>query len=67
MELDFSYDTSDGSSRSEEGAVLNRGTNDEALHVHGSVRWYDEKGQLYEMIYKGGKRGYSTIIRKVKN
>ncbi|XP_037874973.1 larval cuticle protein 65Ab1 [Bombyx mori] len=61
----FHYDASDGSSRTEEGGIQNLGTNDAALDVHGAVRWYNSKGQLYEMIYKAGKRGYRTIIKKV--
>ncbi|XP_013177828.1 PREDICTED: endocuticle structural glycoprotein ABD-5-like [Papilio xuthus] len=61
----FSYDSSDGTSRTEEGAILNPGTPDAALNVLGTVRWYDDKGQLYEMSYKGGKRGYQTIIKKI--
>ncbi|XP_073951402.1 flexible cuticle protein 12-like isoform X2 [Choristoneura fumiferana] len=61
----FYYDTSDGSSRTERGAILNLGTKDAALDVLGTVRWYDNKGQLYEMSYKAGKRGYRTIIKKV--
>ncbi|RVE46298.1 hypothetical protein evm_009017 [Chilo suppressalis] len=61
----FSYDTSDGASRTEQGAILNPGTKDEALDVQGAVRWYDNKGNLYEMTYKAGKRGYRTIIKKI--
>lgn len=62
----FSYDATDGSSRAEQGQILNPGTKDAALDVQGAVRWYDDKGQLYEMTYKAGKRGYRTIIKKVK-
>ncbi|KAJ0179923.1 hypothetical protein K1T71_004514 [Dendrolimus kikuchii] len=61
----FHYDATDGSSRSEQGQILNPGTQDAALDVFGAVRWYDTKGQLYEMTYKAGKRGYRTIIKKV--
>lgn len=61
----FSYATSDGASRSEQGGILNPGTKEEALDVKGAVRWYDDKGKLYEMTYKAGKRGYRTIIRRV--
>ncbi|KAG6448612.1 hypothetical protein O3G_MSEX005601 [Manduca sexta] len=61
----YSYDNSDGSSRTEHGAILNPDTKDATLDVQGSVRWYNSKGQLYEMIYKAGKRGYRTIIKKV--
>ncbi|XP_072941020.1 uncharacterized protein [Epargyreus clarus] len=52
----FHYDASDGSSRTEEGGIINAGTSDAALDVLGSVRWYDDKGDLYEMTYKAGKR-----------
>lgn len=65
MRLRFSYQASDGSSRSEKGAILNPGTPEAALDVLGTVRWYDNKGQLYEMSYKAGKRGYRTIIKKI--
>ncbi|KAH9627578.1 hypothetical protein HF086_010730 [Spodoptera exigua] len=61
----FSYDGTDGSSRTEEGAILNPGTKDAALDVAGAVRWYDAKGHLYQMTYKAGKRGYRTIIKKL--
>ncbi|XP_022127346.2 endocuticle structural glycoprotein SgAbd-9 [Pieris rapae] len=61
----FHYDASDGSSRTEHGAILNPGTKDSALDVAGAVRWYDDKGHLYEMTYKAGKRGYRTIIKKL--
>ncbi|XP_068630777.1 endocuticle structural glycoprotein ABD-5-like [Battus philenor] len=61
----FSYDSSDGSSRTEEGSISNPGTPEAALVVLGSVRWYDDKGQLYEMTYKAGKRGYQTSIKKI--
>ncbi|XP_013187737.2 uncharacterized protein LOC106132757 [Amyelois transitella] len=61
----FYYDANDGSSRTERGAILNLGSDDAALDVNGAVRWYDNKGQLYEMTYKAGKRGYRTIIKKV--
>ncbi|KAL4706555.1 hypothetical protein ACJJTC_015753 [Scirpophaga incertulas] len=61
----FHYDASDGSSRTEEGSILNQGTKDAALDVHGAVRWYDNKGRLYEMTYKAGKRGYRTIIKQI--
>ncbi|XP_028179137.1 endocuticle structural glycoprotein ABD-5-like [Ostrinia nubilalis] len=61
----FHYDASDGSSRTEQGAILNQGTNDAALDVHGAARWYDDKGDLYEMTYKAGKRGYRTVIKKI--
>ncbi|CAK1604161.1 unnamed protein product [Parnassius mnemosyne] len=59
----FSYDSGDGTSRSEQGSILNPGTPDAALNVLGTVRWFDDKGQLYEMTYTAGKRGYRTSIK----
>ncbi|CAG4937528.1 uncharacterized protein LOC123692313 [Colias croceus] len=61
----FHYDANDGSSRTEHGEILNPGTKDAALDVLGAVRWYDDKGHLYEMTYKAGRRGYRTIIKKL--
>ncbi|CAG5040081.1 unnamed protein product [Parnassius apollo] len=61
----FSYDSSDGTSRSEQGAIINPGTPNAALDVLGTVRWFDDKGQLYEMTYKAGKRGYRTSIKQI--
>ncbi|XP_050342298.1 endocuticle structural protein SgAbd-6-like [Nymphalis io] len=61
----FHYNTSDGSSRTEEGNMISTGTDAPALDVLGAVRWFDEKGNQYEMTYKAGRRGYRTIIKKI--
>lgn len=61
----FSYDANDGSSRREEGKIQNLGTDQAALDILGTVRWYDKKGTLYQMTYKADKRGYRTIIKKL--
>ncbi|CAH2107399.1 unnamed protein product [Euphydryas editha] len=61
----FHYDSSDGSSRIEEGHMVDTGKGNTALDVLGSVRWYDEKGNHYEMTYKAGRRGYRTVIKKI--
>ncbi|XP_075971120.1 flexible cuticle protein 12-like [Anticarsia gemmatalis] len=61
----YNYDATDGSSRNEQGAILQPGTKDAALDVAGAVRWYNDKGHLYEMTYKAGKRGYRTIIKRL--
>ncbi|XP_041976497.1 uncharacterized protein LOC121731209 [Aricia agestis] len=62
----YHYDASDGSSRTEQGAYSSSGNSAPALKVNGAVRWYNDKGHLYEMIYKAGRRGYRTIIRRVR-
>ncbi|XP_046960906.1 larval cuticle protein 65Ab1-like [Vanessa cardui] len=61
----FHYNSSDGSSRTEEGNMIDTGNGAQALDVLGAVRWYDEKGNQYEMTYKAGRRGYRTIIKKI--
>lgn len=61
----FSYDTSDGSSRSETGILQNPDTDHAALDVHGSMKWTSDDGSTYEMTYKAGKYGYRTIIKKI--
>ncbi|CAG9560418.1 unnamed protein product [Danaus chrysippus] len=62
----YHYNNSDGSSRTEQGEFVDStGTGDASLNVAGAVRWYDDKGHLYEMTYKAGRRGYRTIIKKL--
>ncbi|XP_034824325.2 uncharacterized protein [Maniola hyperantus] len=56
----YHYDASDGSSRTEHGAMVDTGKGEIALDVLGAVRWYDEKGHLYEMTYKAGRRAFSA-------
>lgn len=45
--------------------MVDTGKGDTALNVLGAVRWYDEKGNHYEMTYKAGRRGYRTVIKKI--
>ncbi|CAH0727788.1 unnamed protein product, partial [Brenthis ino] len=61
----FHYNSSDGTSRTEQGSMQQNGSGVAALSVHGAVRWYNDKGHLYEMTYKAGRRGYRTIIKKI--
>ncbi|XP_061377851.1 larval cuticle protein 65Ag1-like isoform X2 [Danaus plexippus] len=61
----YHYNSSDGSSRTEQGEFVDPGTGEASLNVAGAVRWYDDKGHLYEMTYKAGRRGYTTIIKKL--
>ncbi|KAJ2946960.1 hypothetical protein O0L34_g16307 [Tuta absoluta] len=61
----FHYTDASGATRTEQGSIKDRGTPQAALDVLGTVRWVDNKGQLFEMSYKAGKRGYRTIIKKI--
>ncbi|KAI5631972.1 insect cuticle protein domain-containing protein [Phthorimaea operculella] len=61
----FHYTDASGATRTEQGSIKDRGTPQAALDVLGTVRWVDNKGQLYEMTYKAGKRGYRTSIKKI--
>ncbi|GBP72136.1 hypothetical protein EVAR_49319_1 [Eumeta japonica] len=65
VELNRSYDTKDGSSRVEEGNMLDAGTDKANLDVHGAVSWQDDRGHTYQMVYKAGTRGYRTIIKRI--
>ncbi|XP_023179410.2 larval cuticle protein LCP-17 [Drosophila hydei] len=57
----FSYEGGDQSSRTETGTLTNAGTDDEALEVKGSYRYYDSDGQLVEVHYTAGKNGFVPI------
>lgn len=53
------YETSDGTSRMEEGSLKNvDGLNDPALTVHGSVKWTAPDGKEYTLRYTADESGY---------
>ncbi|XP_055373347.1 endocuticle structural protein SgAbd-6-like [Condylostylus longicornis] len=54
----FSYETSDGISRQEEGQLKNPGTEQEAISVRGSVSWVADDGQTYTLTYVADENGY---------
>ncbi|KAL7049063.1 hypothetical protein ACKWTF_003578 [Chironomus riparius] len=54
----FSYETSDGVSRQEEGVLKNAGTEDEAMSVTGSVTWTSPEGQTFTLTFVADETGY---------
>lgn len=54
-----SVETSDGTSRHEEGQVKDSGSEHPALVVHGSFTWKDEKdGKTYSVSYVADEHGF---------
>lgn len=54
----FSYETSDGVSRSEQAQLKNVGTENEALSVRGTVSWVGADGQQYTLNYVADENGF---------
>lgn len=54
----FSYETSDGVSRSEQAELKNAGTENEALVVRGTISWVGDDGQQYTINFIADEEGY---------
>ncbi|XP_013110242.2 endocuticle structural protein SgAbd-6 [Stomoxys calcitrans] len=54
----FSYSLTDGTSRSEQGTVVNAGTDNESLSVKGSVSWVAPDGQTYTVNFVADENGF---------
>lgn len=54
----FSFDTSDGVSRQEEGVLKNPGTENEALSVRGTISWVAADGQTYTIDFIADENGF---------
>lgn len=54
----FSFETSDGVSRSEEGVLKNVGTDDEAIEVRGSYTHTGPDGVVYTVNYVADENGF---------
>jgi Insect cuticle protein len=54
----FSYETSDGVSRTEEAEVKNAGTENEILVVRGTISWYAPDGQQYTVTFIADENGF---------
>lgn len=54
----YSYETSDGVSRSESAVLKNQGTENEALSVRGTVSWTADDGQIYTLNYVADENGF---------
>lgn len=54
----FSYETSDGVKRQEEGALQNVGTETESIVVKGSFSWIADDGQTYTVTFVADENGF---------
>lgn len=54
----FSYETSDGVSRTEEAEVKNAGTENEILVVRGTISWTAPDGQVYTITFIADENGF---------
>lgn len=54
----FSFETSDGISRDEQGVLENVGTDEEAIEVRGSFTYTGDDGVVYAINYIAGKDGF---------
>ncbi|XP_037941284.1 larval cuticle protein 65Ag1-like [Teleopsis dalmanni] len=54
----FALETSDGSSRTEQGELKNIGTDEEAIVVRGSYSWVAEDGQKYTVDFVADENGF---------
>lgn len=62
---DAQYEGADGTRRNEQGEIKNKGTDDEALEVHGSYTYINDQGEEVVVTYTAGVNGFvpqSTII-----
>ena len=57
-DLIYSYETSDGVSRTEEAEVKNAGTENEILVVRGTISWYAPDGQQYTITFIADENGF---------
>lgn len=54
----FSFETSNGIARQEQGHIENPGTDFETLKVEGSFQYYGDDGQLYQVQYIADENGF---------
>lgn len=54
----YSFETSDGISRDEQGELVDVGTDDEAIQVRGSFTFTGQDGVVYTVTYTAGKEGF---------
>lgn len=54
----FRYETSDGTSRQEQGELKNAGTENEALVVRGSISWIGDDGKQYTITFVADENGF---------
>lgn len=54
----FSYETSDGVKRSEEGTIKNAGTENETLVITGTISWVGPDGVTYTIEFIADENGF---------
>ncbi|KAK7867368.1 hypothetical protein R5R35_008913 [Gryllus longicercus] len=54
----WSFRTSDGVSRSEEGVLVDAGTENEHIEVRGTASWTDANGNAYTLTYTANQDGF---------
>ncbi|EDW04683.1 larval cuticle protein 65Ag1 [Drosophila grimshawi] len=54
----FAVETSDGTSKHEEGHLKDAGTDDEAISVKGSYSWVDTDGNSHTLNYIADENGF---------
>ncbi|KAH8234067.1 hypothetical protein KR038_000578, partial [Drosophila bunnanda] len=62
---DTIYESGDGTQRQEDAAIVDAGTDEEALEVKGSYKYVNDLGETVEVFYTAGKNGfvpYGSII-----
>ncbi|XP_013110243.2 endocuticle structural protein SgAbd-6-like [Stomoxys calcitrans] len=54
----FSYSLTDGTSRTEQGTVVNPGAENESLSVKGTITWVAPDGQTYTVNFVADENGF---------
>ncbi|KAH8342511.1 hypothetical protein KR059_010751 [Drosophila kikkawai] len=57
----YSLETSDGSSKQEQGQLKNAGTENESLAVRGSFSFVADDGQTYTVNYIADENGFQPV------
>lgn len=57
----YSYETSDGVSRSEVAEIKNPGTDNEILVVRGTIAWIGADGQQYKIDFVADEEGFKPV------
>ncbi|KAJ8935756.1 hypothetical protein NQ314_012662 [Rhamnusium bicolor] len=55
------FETSDGTSRSEEGVIKNAGSENEAISVKGVIKWVGADGTPYTLEFIADENGFQPV------
>lgn len=58
ISLSFSYETSNGISRSEQAEIRNAGSENEAIAVRGTISWIAADGEKYTIDFVADENGF---------